>query len=365
MNRHNFLLFLVFVPILLWAESEQEQIYSDTSNYREYTQYSLEEVQNNDALSEEPYRDEIISSVITYELNGGRFGDNLMSYSRAKWLSYVYGIPVHVMPFMYADQLMFYVKEPLICFEKFDHVVRIPSGNFRLKKDSNTAYVNHWRTPVKINWNNLEFVNGLKELIAPRFPLDLVAVPEGVKAVAAHVRTGGGYAADTAHEKDRCPLRFAPYSFYIAQLKRLAQMYSDQQLYVYIFTDHQKPEEIAALFSEALNNERIYFDYQKEENRHDQNVLEDFFSMMQFDVLLRPGSHFSRFVERLGESQLVIYPDRVKRTPKGIVITQIGIKNKTAKGTWKVVKEKVNIRVLCENPYDQSAQTVPFDPLTA
>lgn len=45
------------------------------------------------------------ASAITYELNGGRFGDNLLSYSRAKWLSYIYGIPVLYFPFPYADQL--------------------------------------------------------------------------------------------------------------------------------------------------------------------------------------------------------------------------------------------------------------------
>src|SRR5690606_8563904 len=261
-------------------------------------------------IMKQDFNDSTISSAITYELNGGRFGDNLLSYSRAKWLSYTYDIPLMLFPFPYSDQLILSERELPLCIEKFNNIVRLPSSkNYTLNKNNNTLYINHWHTKVSINWNDPIFVTQLKSLIAPLYEIKKIVIPQGYLTVAVHVRKGNMAAVDTLQEQERCPLRFVPDEFYIAQIDRIAKMYPDQKLYVYIFTDHSNPKLLAEKFSNALNNHNITFDYQQEKNGHNINVLEDFFSMMQFDCLIRPGSHFSRFVERLGNAQLVIYPD--------------------------------------------------------
>jgi hypothetical protein len=285
----------------------------------------------------------VVSSAVTFELNGGRFGDNLLSYSRAKWLSYQYGIPLMLYPFPYSDQLVLYEQEQMLCIDDFDRVVRLPSSDkYTLKKDNNTLYINHWRTKVSLNWNDSIFIAELKKLIAPRYEMQKVVIPQGYVSVAVHVRNGGGYGADTPQEQERCPLRFVPDEFFIAQIERIARMFQGQQLYVYIFTDHKQPAVLAEKFSNALSNENIIIDYQKAENGHNMNVLEDFFSMMQFDCLIRPGSHFSRFVERLGQAQLSIYPYSVaKEGNSPAVIDVIGIKTRNAKGGWKTAKVKI------------------------
>lgn len=287
--------------------------------------------------------DVIVSSAVTFELNGGRFGDNLLSYSRAKWLSHQYGIPLMLYPFPYSDQLMLYEQERMLCIDDFDRVVRLPSsGKYTLKKDNNTLYINHWHTKVSIDWNDPVFIAELKQLIMPRYEVQKVVVPQGYVSVAVHVRNGGGYGADTPQEQERCPLRFVPDEFFIAQIERIAQMHEGQQLYVYIFTDHKQPAVLAEKFSNALNDENIIIDYQKAENGHNMNVLEDFFSMMQFDCLIRPGSHFSRFVERLGNASLSIYPYSVaKEGNNPAVIDVIGIKTRNAKGGWKTTKVRI------------------------
>lgn len=285
--------------------------------------------------------DEVVTSAITYELNGGRFGDNLLSYSRAKWLSYIYGIPLQLYPFPYADQLELYEREPMVCFEQFNHVVRLPaSSNYTLKPNNNTLYINHWHVPVKIDWNEPFFVAELKELISPRYEIEKVTIPQGYISIAVHVRTGGGFGADTPQEQERCPLRFVPDEFFIEQIRRIAFMFPEKALYIYIFTDHKNPSQLAEKYSNALQGLSLVFDYQKNENAHNLNVLEDFFSMMQFDCLIRPGSHFSRFVERLGEAQLVIYPYSYKKVGKESIIDVVGIKTRTSKG-WKTVKEVI------------------------
>lgn len=284
----------------------------------------------------------VVSSAITFELNGGRFGDNLLSYSRAKWLSHQYGIPLMLYPFAYSDQLMLYEQEHMLCIDDFDHVVRLPtSGKYTLKKDNNTLYINHWHAKVSLDWNDQIFIEELKKMISPRYKIQQVVIPQGFVSVAVHVRNGGGFGADTPQEQERCPLRFVPDEFFIEQIKRIAQMFEEQQLYVYIFTDHKQPATLAEKFSNALSNENIVIDYQKGENSHNMNVLEDFFSMMQFDCLIRPGSHFSRFVERLGNAKLSIYPYSVAKDGNKTVIDVIGIKTRNAKGGWKTTKVKI------------------------
>jgi hypothetical protein len=110
-------------------------------------------------------------------------------------------------------------------------------------------------------------------------------------------------------------------------------------LYVYIFTDHQDPASLKKKFKRALNNPRITFGYREQDNAHNANVLEDFFSMMDFDCLIRPGSHFSRFVQRLGNNKVVIYPESVKKINGKLTIDVINIKRRNNPGErWKTKK---------------------------
>ena len=50
-------------------------------------------------------------SAVTYTFSGGRFGDNLLSYSRAKYVASLYGIPLLYIPFPYSDYLMMHNLE--------------------------------------------------------------------------------------------------------------------------------------------------------------------------------------------------------------------------------------------------------------
>ena len=279
------------------------------------------------------------SSAITYQLNGGRFGDNLLSYSRVKWLSYVNDIPVLYFPFPYADQLALHVKDAMYedgAEQEFAYMKNVDlKSKTVLKKNSDTLYICHWESGVKIDWNDKVFVEGLKECISPLNEYQKVTIPEGYISVAVHVRTGGGYAGDHAIEKARAPLRFVPEEFFIEQLGRVVEAFPDQKLYVHVFTDHPQPKELAKKFARALNNKLVTFGYRDEGNSYKANVLDDFFAMMEFTCLIRPGSNFSRFVERLGNAQFVIYPESARKVSDTLsIIDKIRIKTKTEKG-WK------------------------------
>jgi hypothetical protein len=283
------------------------------------------------------------NSAITWEPNGGRFGDNLLSYSRAKWLSYKFNIPVLYLPFKYSDQLMMHEQEAMYTLElayEFDHIIRIPDKKkYLLLPDNNTLYVSHWDADVTIDWFDQTFIEDLKKNIYPRNQLEKVIIPKNCISIAAHVRNGGSFSADTDQEKERCPLRFVPDEFFINQIARIAEMFPEQNLYVYIFTDHSEPKQLKKKFKKALNNPRITFGYREQDNSHNANVLEDFFSMMDFDCLIRPGSHFSRFVQRLGKNKVVIYPESVKKIHGKAVINVINIKKRNNPGErWKTKK---------------------------
>jgi hypothetical protein len=279
-------------------------------------------------------------SAITWKPNGGRFGDNLVSYSKAAYLAYLSGLPLLYFPFPYADQLMLHENEIMYTPEeqsRFYATIKILRNPLaKLSKNNNTLYVSRWKTEIEVDWCDETFVAKMKENIAPRYEIEKVDIPKNVISVAVHVRNGGTFNADTQQEKERCPLRFVPEEFFIEQIDRIAQMFPDQRLYVYIFTDHPHPMQLAQKFQLALKNPCITFGFRTANNSHKTNVLEDFFSMMDFDCLIRPGSHFTRFVQRLGNNKLVIYPESVKEINGKKVIDTIIIKQrKNAEEKWK------------------------------
>lgn len=282
-------------------------------------------------------------SAISYKLNGGRFGDNLLSFCRAKWLSYTYNIPLLYQPFSYSNQLVLHKAEMLRTQQRcgqFEHIVWLSAHKeYQIHPDAGILYIMKWGTPVAIDWNDQKFIALLKKLIAPRTPITGVAIPSDCISVAVHVRTGGGYYIDD-YLRTRMPLRFVPDHFYIDQIKRLVAKFPNKKLFVYVFTDDHNPTALVKRYASAVNSERIEWGYRTHKNRFYTNVLEDFFSMMRFDCLIRPGSQFSRFVERLGNHQVVMYPKHATRkSKKQWAIDTVVIKRKTDTG-WMVTKER-------------------------
>src|SRR5579863_2590901 len=128
------------------------------------------------------------SSAITWYKNNGRFGDQLISYSRAQWLSHKFNIPLLYVPFNYSDQLMIHEQE-IIYSEKskqlFSHIVHLPTEfNFDLIPDNNTLYISYWKINVDIDWNDNVFIKKLKNNICPRSTLKKVTIPDGYISIA-------------------------------------------------------------------------------------------------------------------------------------------------------------------------------------
>lgn len=279
----------------------------------------------------------------------GRFGDCLVGYSHARWLSYKYNFEFYYRPFPESDNLVMSK-----CLKKYDEkewkeVLMIADGDLCPKEpNENVLYMTHdflWNN--HIDFDDQKFLNLLRYEIRPLKKTPPVQIPKNVVSVALHVRRGGGYdhllfQTDTiatyptrSYEDKNYPTRFPPDRYYIKQLEYIANLFPDKDIYAHIFTDDPSPELIAQKYKATLNNPRIAFGYRQQDNRYDKNVLTDFFAMMDFDCLIRAGSHYSYMAGILGRIPLEISPIKSHWEGSKLIITQISITKRTETKTTR------------------------------
>lgn len=271
-----------------------------------------------------------LMSAVTYDFSGGRFGDCLLSYAHAKWIAHSYGIPLLYKPFAYSDQLMMHELEIPYSGDlaaQFKKTVTVTPGTVHtITADSGFLYVIPFFPEsifnredqifpylFTVDWHEKEFKTTLQRMIKPIVAIQSCDIPADRLTVALHVRKGTGWdipnyritpqALTASH-----PLRFAPDSFYIKQLQRIAALYPAQKIYVYLFTDHNNPAELARYYEQEVSCDRMQFAFRTQENNEFINVLDDFFALTHFDCLIRADSNFSLMASKLGNYQLVITP---------------------------------------------------------
>lgn len=263
---------------------------------------------------------------VSYELVNGRFGDQLVSYLHAKWISYLYGFPLLYKPFLYSEEFALDEKEERWTEEKerhFDQVVmRQKEGNFSCPANESLLYLipffsdqpddlqyrqDDWDY-FSVDWKDTEFRNQLRALFHPtkKYPAIVFPKDRDYLTVAVHVRRGGGFDSMDAYLV--WPLRFPQDSYYIACLKKICFLFPDRPMYAFVFTDDPDPAQIVDKFKEKLGDLPISFGCRIEGNRYDAHVIEDFFSMMQFDCLVRSASNFTLIPAVLADYKVVMTP---------------------------------------------------------
>lgn len=290
-----------------------------------------------------------LKSAVTYTLSGGRFGDNLLAYCHAKWISYRYGIPLLYKPFQYSDQLMMHVLEDSLSgfdIQQYSAVVDISQcASCVIEPDAGILYVVPYfpesiierANPryffyFPVDWQDSGFKTELQKMICLRTRLNKIAIPEGCISIALHVRTGTGFDIPTIADYPKLmadnysQLKFPPFSYYIQQLRRVIGWSHDKKLYIHLFTDHDNPQELADYFQQMLDN-KIIIHSRPDNNGHDRNVLEDFFAMTQFDCIIRPDANFSLVASKLGDYHIQISPWHSTLINNEYVIDQICINN--------------------------------------
>lgn len=267
--------------------------------------------------------------VVTYDANKGRFGDRLVSYLHAKWISHQYGIPLAYKRFKHGSELVLSKKEiPLDNQPR--RIVNLKTGQIDLQSPA-TLYVcpyfpedrgeiatGNWYH-FDVDWKNVAFRKVVREMIAPRKRLRLIVPPKNTVNIAIHVREGGGH--DSADLKLAAPLKLPPMSFYTEGLAKVLSLFPGKNIHCHVFTDASCPEEIVNLLRAAVPNSSVKFSYRKN-NHYNKNILEDFFSFFNFDVFIRPQSHFSMIPSLIHDYAIVHSPTHCIVEGDRIVIDQ-------------------------------------------
>ena len=252
-----------------------------------------------------------IASAVTYNL-GDRLGDNLASYCHARWISHTWNIPFHYTPFKYSEHLAFSKMYPVRSADNLQEIMlfspllkrQISIHSLAMHKDANILYVvpyfpetrvdaiNFGYTYFDVGWEDEAFLAQLREEIRPIIPLPKLELPHDRITVAVHLRKGSG-PDGTIYRLQDFPLRFPPDSFFIPQIKRVSEMFHNQPLYVYIFTDVKNPAALVERYKAAVNKPNIMFRCcQASHPNPEFHVLEDFFNLSLFDCIIRPELSF-------------------------------------------------------------------------
>lgn len=257
---------------------------------------------------------------VTYTFSGGRFGDNLLAYMRAKWICYKYDLPLAYKPFPFSDDLGLDAQEKEVFHpENFENEIFYTNSLALQNKQRSkkTAYVipyfpestneikltEDWQY-FQVDWKDPVFRKKILSLLTLPKTLNSPDIAPHFAKVAVHVRTGRGYDSETAW-KD-APLKFPPMNYYAKQLHTMSTMIDkDKPLYVRVFTDDPDPEMIANQLKNQAGVERAEFHVVAPEKT---GVLEDFFEMMQYDYMIRAESNISIAASLLHDFQVTCFP---------------------------------------------------------
>lgn len=238
------------------------------------------------------------SNGITYGFSGGRLGDNISAYIHARWIAYSKELDFYYRPFKHSDQLVMHDMHKAYEGHGLEEI-HSKDAIFVDPQAKNTMFFLKWYPKNNnIHWDDIGFISLLRNEIRPKQSLPLVKIPEGYVAVAIHIRRGGGFdgplwqdsaithgrsrphtsdVPDNQYQDWKYPTKIPPDQWYIEMIQYLKNLCPSQSFYVYIFTDDSRPDVFAEMYKNALNNPQILFDYRRTENRHNLNVLEDFF----------------------------------------------------------------------------------------
>lgn len=308
-------------------------------------------------------------AAVTQKLTSGRFGDQLLNYLHIKWLSYKFGVECRPRPFKGCYDLVLGHKERMLSSTKhfvgtttfgtgqnlyINPLVNVlyeipyfPEGHDELTRKKDSIF------KFDINWDDPIFIANIQAMITPAKPVQLVQLIPGTINIALHVRRGSGRDNTTdTHKKGsqnrtdiNRPEKFAGDIFFLDQLFNLSKLFANQQLSVYLFTDHPKPQILINQYRSALRDPNIkIYDHV---DSTDDGLLRDFFSLARFDVIVRPDSNFSIVAAHVGQPVLEIWPEWCSFTENKWAYKSAEIRlrynEKSLTTTWQEFGQKTDV----------------------
>lgn len=256
----------------------------------------------------------------TYGFSGGRLGDNLISFIRARWLAYVFKGTVELKNFEFIDnfqfckiynklenneQIMQLTNLNEITKKKYDKPIIFELPYFPLENLEKKLYWHKNRSTeiLKINWLDKNFIDILKKEICANSNFNLKLTKNFKYNVAIHYRFGSG--PDLVQEDPiPIPSKSPSIDFYIKSLNLLKSILNEGKIYCHIFSDKTNIESFLNILQKKFPE--ITFDFHV--SNQNIGVLEDFFSMLDFEYMIRPCSNISLIASIIGKCHTVILP---------------------------------------------------------
>lgn len=264
----------------------------------------------------------------------GRFGDHVMGYAQARYLSYMTALPFFYRPFPYSDKIniefqalpydqasrqyssTFYVHSGDTLIEFFRRLVdpQTPPTLFIIAyfPTDISEFEGHIPRSLVLHtrWDDPEFHKLLQQAFLPRIQLPNLR-KEGCLNVADHVRTLSG--GDGIHSSiDPLPLKHPKLSYHRRQIQKIYEWNLRKPMHVFLFSDTGCPLKLVENFREYFAGTNITFEIQNLDRPDTDHVLQDFYAMQQFDVLIATQSNLSMMASRIADFDMVIFPVHVR-----------------------------------------------------
>jgi len=294
------------------------------------------------------------NQAVTYILGGGRFGDKIIYYVTAKWISFKFNIPLLLKPFRYSSMLRLGREEKKYSkkiVKQFERIISIGSEKGVIEhKQENVIFESkgvHFHIDgcfgvertIEYILRDQYFVAELKNMLQPVVSLPTITLPQDKITVAVHIRKGGGFdqalssiqyyrrnmVSRKFYADNKFPLKFPPEQYYVNQIKKMSKLFDDAPLFIYVFTDDRSPSRLVDRIKKAANKHNITFSCRNRGNAHDAHVIEDFYNMARFDCLIRSSSNFALAAQLLGNHEVIIRPKHWQWVGKKLVIDEVSI----------------------------------------
>lgn len=264
------------------------------------------------------------SSAVTFERQG-RLGDLLLKAWQTKYFAQKYKLTFLCPQFSFLNNLVLGLTEKKYTADmdkQFTNVIHLTNDfSTKIEPDTQTLYVikSHFTSKHGLGFDDSKMINIMKNLIKPVTSLKTIKLKKNCINVALHVRRGSGGDGPFHENQKKWPTKFPPDSYYLEALRKLSTLYNHQAIHVHIFTDIKNPNKIANKFSKKLALNNISFSYRaNNENAHKDTVLNDLFSMVKCDALIRGTSGFAKIAHYIGNHRVVIVP-KLPMWKKGIL----------------------------------------------
>lgn len=279
-------------------------------------------------------------SQLTYRLSGGRLGDNILMYLRAKYVAKKYDLDFVYKPFDMAEYFLFHelegshkkkeVLQKKVVIQKEEDLLLLNGEGAELPyfSDFLSEYPVFKEFPsVFVDWNDAQLKEYMRYAVTPICELPLIYPEDPSKInVAIHLRYGSGQ--DDEATINRHPLKFPPIDFYANQVLKIYEHYGSQPLEVFLFTDAKEPKRVAAQLLNSLKNIDVEIRYKEIVKQEPIEILQDFFSLQNFDCLIRPESSFSYLASLIKDYEISVAPFIYQKVKGKVKITAVEVQKR-------------------------------------